>query len=172
MLSNNNHVSAQKLFSFDEMLNLSLCKNVTAFEKAIKPFGYNKLPAQKLPAYVQEFYSYADKPNDATGIYNTADWIVFNDKSGLHRYVNFSFVNKDHYNSIMQLIIRKGYVFVKSSSSNQNKGPAVFMQYFRKGNSGLQISLSDALIYPSTKITKSEISITTITTPIWPEGEK
>jgi hypothetical protein len=158
----------QKLFTLDEMLTLSKYKDVVAFEKALNPFGYNKVTTPSPPASVAELYTFTTNQNPATGTYNRVDWIVFKEKGSLQQYVNFGFADKVHYNEVVSLLMKRGYGTVKSAIKDLGGGFKAYIQFVRNETTGLQLTISDALIYPSTKISTCEISITSIHTDKWP----
>ncbi len=165
----NTPLHAQKLFTLDEMLSLSQCKNLDAFEKIVLSNHYSIQPAQRLPPSLREMYTYTDKINPATGTYNSATWLVVKGTGRDYRYVNFSFTNKDHYNRLVKLLEQRGFVYLKSNGGDVGKGVRALADYLRNGKTGIVISLKDD---PSTKIVTCEIAITSISTPRWPDDEK
>lgn len=167
-----NYVYAQKLFSSKEMLQLVLCPMPGCIEKKLAPFGYQKIEGNPFAAlaYVKEYYTYgaAKKEN---GKSNSVIWVVFNYPSGLHRYVDFGFRDKDHFISVQKDFINQGYMQVKTASKNLGKEIVSYAQYLRKGSSGILLTITERLIHTSTKIIDYEVSITTISTPNWPDDE-
>ncbi len=165
----NTPLNAQKLFTFDEMLSLSQCKTLDAFEKIVLSNHYSIQPAQRLPPNLREMYTYTDKKNPATGTYNSAAWLVVKGTGRDYRYVNFSFTNNEHFNELSKLLKQRGYVYLKSNGGDMGKGVKALVDYLRNGKTGIVISATDD---PSTNIVTCEIAITTITTPRWPDDEK
>lgn len=164
----NKDTHAQKLFSFDEMLNIALCKSVDCFEKAAISSGYHKAVPQSIPSNVKTLVMFNNTSNQENSLYNTLSWIVFNDKNGEHRYVDFSFINRDHYNAIMKLIIERGYHPIKSNTTKT--AMLVLSTYFRKGNTGVQATLSSRMLNGK-EIIVSDISMVIPCTPNWPNDE-
>lgn len=162
------HLYAQKLFTLDEMLTLSQCKNADDFEKIILSNHYHKQPAQQLPQSVKMLNSYVDKIDPASGTYNSAAWLVLKGTGRDYNYVNFSFTNQNHYNQLVLLLKQRGFVYVKSNAKDFGNNGKALVNYLRNGKTGIMVTLRDG---GSTKITTCEIAITATITPKWPDDE-
>ncbi|MBS1730893.1 MAG: hypothetical protein JSS67_08970 [Bacteroidetes bacterium] len=150
------------------MAKIFSINNRDAFGKYLLSRGYQKEETSKHPK-VLVFDSYRDPYTFPDGRYCTVSWLVLEDRSGNHQYVQFQFVNPELSNSIMNTLINRNYQVLPLKVPKDAKGNMI-VQCFKKGSLGIQIYNIVGSDNPQNG-PLTQVIFSKITTPNWPNDE-
>lgn len=154
---------SQKQFSYDELVKLTNCADVSCFDKTVTVNGYSFAKTVELPSGAGIMTMYTADKLEQDGKANQTSILIFNEKGGNAKSVGFRTTNKSYYLRVKNLLAERNYVLVKTVNATEK----TMRYYYRKGNYGLQITI-DRLEAQSGMVTSYDFNILNPANQYWP----
>ncbi len=162
-------MNAQYYPTFDELLDMALCKDSTCFRKAMETKGLVFARMGVTPHKDGYFTIYADKIKEKDGTENLFTWVYYNKKEGPSKYLDFSTTNLQAHEKLMDKADERGFGFLKKQTLTDAKDRLMMAFFYKKSATGLQITLSKLDTPAGNEVERYSFAAKIPVGPKWPE---